>query len=455
MNLEAKEYFELKERVGVGSCVEPVCPTCKRHASQRRFGTVHRAVTKVGETVAVKTIDLEASDEELEEVRKEIELLASSGDCEELVRYLGCYVVDSQVWIVTEYLEASLNELVCGGLAENVIAGIMQQLLRGLDFLHAQRRVHRDVKSKNVLVSARGAVKLADFGVAAQLTDTTTKRKSLVGTPYWMAPEVIEQSRYDAKADVWSLGITAIELAEAAPPHASLHPMKVLFVVPNAPPPAVANGSERFVTFVAKCVRKAPADRPTARELLDHDPFVCEADVPAAQRDLAALLVVTKSPPPPTAKKQPAVEPEYEEPTVVTPRESPPTPPTLKKTTTGSIITQEHSRAFKALFAPAIAGAARHAIAKGGESRRDAAHALDQLCKALELVDKALPEGRLTLQLARGIATAIDKNNTTLAHKRTDSPRGEVPRPLSYGHFKSSSADTVPLSSPAYRHSPP
>uniref|UniRef100_A0A7S0TBB2 non-specific serine/threonine protein kinase n=1 Tax=Chrysocystis fragilis TaxID=1411660 RepID=A0A7S0TBB2_9STRA len=400
MSVDPRAFIELKERVGVGS-----------------FGTVYKAVTRGGERVAVKTIDLEASDDELEDVRGEIEVLASNGACEHLVEYLGCYVVESQVWIVTEYMEASLNELIGPGLDQRVIAGVMGQVLRGLVFLHGSRRVHRDVKSKNVLVSAAGVVKLADFGVAAQLTDTTTKRKSLIGTPYWMAPEVIEQSRYDEKADVWSLGITAIELAEAAPPHAALHPMKVLFVVPSAPPPAPRGGyGVDFERFVAKCVRKSADERPTASDLLETDPFVASVDLATSQRDLAALVLRLKPPPPPPNS-------------VVTPRDSsPPTPSSVVKA--ASKKHPQNSRAFKVLFAPAIAAAARHAIAKGGDSRRAAATALDELCSALENVDRALPEGRLTLQLALGLADSIDKNRASLdSARRHDASKRDPPPP--------------------------
>lgn len=392
---------------------------------------MYKASTSAGDTVAIKVIDLEASDDELEDVRREIELLASSVDCVELVKYLGCYVVDSQVWIVTEYLESSLNDLVLAnsGLDEAVIAGVMVQLLRGLCFLHARRRVHRDVKSKNILVSGSGAVKLADFGVATQLTDTTTKRKSLIGTPYWMAPEVIAQSRYDAKADIWSLGITAIELAEAAPPHSTLHPMKVLFVVPNAPPPVVSNGSQHFEHFVARCVTKDAQLRPTASELLEADPFITQADVAESQRELARILLRLKPPPPPPPP------PTHSFP-VVTPRDSSPLTLSERRTPNEAAKKQlNNSRFFKVLFAPAIASAARHAIAKGGDSRRAAATALDELCKALEKVDRALPDGRLTLQLALGLVESMDKNRATLetARRHQQLESAKHVRPISVG----------------------
>jgi len=151
------------------------------------------------------------------------------------------------------------------------MAVILREVLTALVYLHHENKLHRDIKSANVLLSSNGDVKLADFGVTGQLPAPRSKTDAFVGTPYWMSPEVVKQSGYGPAADIWSVGILAIELSEGEPPYADLHPMKVLHLIPRNPPPELSpTHSKAFREFVLLCLKRDAKLRPSASELLKH-----------------------------------------------------------------------------------------------------------------------------------------------------------------------------------------
>lgn len=202
-----------------------------------------------------------------------------------IISYFGSYVSPAgELWIIMEQCNAgSISDLLTAaqlpGLREEQVQDIMAQVMDGLAFLHARRIVHRDMKASNILVTDDGVCKLADFGVAAQMTSSISKRRTVVGSPYWMAPEVIQESAYDSSADVWSAGITALELAEGRPPYSDLHPMRALFFIPTKPPPFFKEPqqwSTQFHDFIKVTLQKNPRERPSASSLLQH-PFIAPA----------------------------------------------------------------------------------------------------------------------------------------------------------------------------------
>jgi serine/threonine protein kinase len=239
------------------------------------YGSVHKARNRqTSEIVAIKIIPVEGDQDEL---LREIEILKTCSNAH-IINYFGSYFHESDLWIVMEYCGAgSVSDLIGAASAlptEEQICVILQCALQGLIYLHKDKRsIHRDVKAGNILLTNDGKAKLADFGVSAQMNSTMSKRRTVIGTPFWMAPEVIQESSYDGKADIWSLGITAIEMAQGEPPNSDIHPMRAIFMIPSKPPPTLddpSQWSKDFVDFVKVCLLKNPAERPDSTELTKH-----------------------------------------------------------------------------------------------------------------------------------------------------------------------------------------
>ncbi|TDL23522.1 Pkinase-domain-containing protein [Rickenella mellea] len=258
-NKDPATQYSLGSRIGTGS-----------------FGLVYKGVhVETGRVVAIKQIDIENSQDEITEIAREIWRLADLRT-DHVTRYYGSFVTGYKLWIIMEYLAGGscLSLLKSGVIPEASIAIICREVLLGLDYLHGHCTIHRDIKAANILFSSTGDVKLADLGNA---TTVTSKARSFVGTPFWMAPEIIRQDGYDTKADIWSLGITAIEMATGEPPLSQYHPMRVLFLIPKAKPPALeGNFSASCKEFVSLCLKKDPTTRPSAKQLLKH-PFFRKA----------------------------------------------------------------------------------------------------------------------------------------------------------------------------------
>jgi serine/threonine protein kinase len=252
------------------------------------FGAVYKAThTPTGAVVAIKVIaNASSSKSEEEKIKGEIDIL-SRCDSPYIVGYFECFIKPpskkpGEMWIVMEYCAGgSMTDMIEANagfsMPEDCIRAVCASIVLGLEYLHGMANVcHRDIKCGNVLLTSDGNVKLADFGVSAELSNTLNKRKTVVGSPYWMAPEVIRESHYDGRADVWSLGITTIEMAEGAPPHANLHPLRAIFLIPNKPAPTLAdpdNWSPEMLDFVRVCCQKDASQRSDSAQLASH-PFV-------------------------------------------------------------------------------------------------------------------------------------------------------------------------------------
>eukprot|EP01121_Diplochlamys_sp_Union-15-3_P008776 TRINITY_DN2346_c0_g1_i5.p1 TRINITY_DN2346_c0_g1~~TRINITY_DN2346_c0_g1_i5.p1 ORF type:complete len:614 (-),score=133.24 TRINITY_DN2346_c0_g1_i5:221-2062(-) len=264
--------------------------TLGEQIAQGGFGAVYEATHKVtSEALAVKVLALfEGEEDQTKELLKEINIMSECNH-ENVVKYHGSFVKDFQLYVVMERCQAgALNEIYSDmgePFTEKQIAYIMRESLKGLAYLHSKGIIHRDIKGGNILLDKYARVKLIDFGTCGRIDSKNRKRVSFVGTPYWMAPEVIDngsmQVPYDETADVWSLGVTAIECAQCDPPWSEMHPMRALFVIPASPPPKLkdpTSWSDLFHDFLATCLVKDPKLRPTCEEVLQH-PFVANAEI--------------------------------------------------------------------------------------------------------------------------------------------------------------------------------
>jgi serine/threonine protein kinase len=261
---DPEETFQILEKLGQGT-----------------YGSVYKVLHRQsGKIVAAKILGAQS---DLDSLKKEIQMLK---DCNSpyIIGYYGSYVKNNNVWIIVEYCDSGsvqdIMRITDKSFNEEEIASVIQMVLKGLVFIHDKKKIHRDIKAGNILLNHDGYAKIADFGVSAQLMNSFSKKTSRIGSPYWMSPEVIARSEYDFSTDIWSLGITCIEMAEGEPPYADIKPLRAMMLIVSNPPKGLTKPplwSSEFNSFVKTCLNIHPQQRPSAKDLLKHPFIVCKS----------------------------------------------------------------------------------------------------------------------------------------------------------------------------------